>query len=92
LIGESYYAVGDYPNALAQFELFLRNHAGHRMEREVRYSRAWIFQSEGNYDRAGSLFGELAEVTMISPRLRYFARCGTAAIRKEDEAGEPLRV
>ncbi|MEK7670786.1 MAG: tetratricopeptide repeat protein, partial [Bacteroidota bacterium] len=63
LIGESYYNVEDYLNALFKYEDFLKNHKGHRLEREVMYSLGWTYLQEKNYEKSAALFDELAQST-----------------------------
>ena len=63
LIGESYYNVEDYLNALFKYEDFLKNHKGHRLEREVKYSLGWTYLQEKNYEKPAALFDELAQGT-----------------------------
>lgn len=60
LIGESYFNLNDFPNALFSFEPFKGEFAGHRLRRNVDYTRAWIFLNEDNYLRAIEIFSELS--------------------------------
>ncbi|MDH4070171.1 MAG: tetratricopeptide repeat protein, partial [Ignavibacteria bacterium] len=60
LIAESYFSLRDYPSALQRYELFLDEHSGHRLEREIRYSLGWTFLIEQNYAKAVGMFRELS--------------------------------
>jgi TolA-binding protein len=60
LLGESYYRTQDHLNAVLMLNDFLEQHRGHRLEREARYTLAWTFFQEQNYEKAATLFGELA--------------------------------
>lgn len=59
LLGESYYRMQDYLNALLTFGAFLEQHATHALAREVRYTLAWSYMQERNYEKAESLFTTL---------------------------------
>jgi tol-pal system protein YbgF len=59
LIAESRYNLEDYAGAMLQYQSFLQEFPGHRLEREARYSLAWTFLKEKNPQKAAALFGEL---------------------------------
>ncbi|MBX2992900.1 MAG: tetratricopeptide repeat protein [Bacteroidetes bacterium] len=61
MIVESYFHLGDHPNAMFSIQHFLKTHKGHRLERHVRYALGWTYLKESNYEAAAATFAELAE-------------------------------
>jgi TolA-binding protein len=60
LLGESYYKSNQFPQARAWYDTFLVEHRGHRLERDVRYARAWSLLQDKKPEEAASAFLELA--------------------------------
>lgn len=61
MICESYFNLGDHPNALFSIQHFMKTHKGHRLERNVRYTLGWTYLKESNYEAAVTAFSELAK-------------------------------
>ncbi len=60
LLGESHFRSRRFPQARSWYDTFLVHHHGHRLERDVRYARAWTFLQEQRGDEAAAAFLDLA--------------------------------
>jgi len=74
LIGEAHYQLGDNASALKAYDEFLATYRTHRLERDVRYARGWIYLQEGNYARRSAYSTDSPPRRTRSPSRPFFER------------------
>ncbi len=60
LIAEAYYHLGEFGEARAHYEQFLKDHPAHRLERDVLYALGWTYLKTTDYLKAEQAFDRLA--------------------------------
>ena len=59
LIAEAYYHLGEFDQARSQYEQFLKEYPGHRLERDVLYALGWSYLKLALYSQAELTFDRL---------------------------------